>query len=301
MADDGLRVRDRSEEFAALRRGVQRQQEWMRGSSGSQHPFAASASSGGGAGPSPALSGTAVPGAVVTPPWVRVVSHCGELEATIGKKISQMVDMQKDYLRPKFGLASASEGLGDEEKALRIEVMGTEIQKLLKELDRMVKTGVRPADPENGDEVRTAENVQRHLSTRFTRVVASYKDSQTLYADKLKHRTARLKQFKGHSETHQEIEREARVATFKQQGMTQASIDELLLEEAHQQNISSEVEEILRNIQELNSMFTDLRDLVVQQGTMLDRIDFNITQSRANIQKGNVQLSKARKHQCSVQ
>eukprot|EP00744_Colponema_vietnamica_P010170 GILI01014402.1.p1 GENE.GILI01014402.1~~GILI01014402.1.p1 ORF type:complete len:298 (-),score=60.94 GILI01014402.1:90-983(-) len=291
MDDDGLRIRDRSEEFAALRRAVQRQQQWMRGNQ--QETSAAPPTH------SSALSGTANPNGekTVAPPWVRVVSHCGELENTIQKKITQLMEIQREYLAPKFSVAANSDGLQDEERALRIEVMGNEIQKLLKELDRMVKTGVRPVDPENTDECMTATNVQRHLSTRFTKIVSAYKDGQTLYADKLKKRKQKVKQFKGSTETHQELEKELRVTTYQQMGYSQAHIQELLMEEDHQQTISNEMEEILNHIQELNSMFSDLRDLVVEQGTMLDRIDHNVTQARDQIVKGNTQLKEARHHQ----
>lgn len=296
MDDEGLRIRDRSEEFVALRRAVQRQQQWMRGNQSGEVPAAPTHSS--------ALSGTANPNGEksVAPPWVRVVNHCSELENTIQKKINQLLEMQREYLTPKFSVSAASDGLGEEERALRIEVMGNEIQKLLKELDRMVKTGVRPADPENSDECMTATNVQRYLSTRFTKIVSAYKDGQTLYTDKLKKRKQKVKQFKGSTETHQELEKEMRVTTYQQMGYSQAQIQELLLEEDHQQTISNEVEEILNHIQELNSMFSDLRDLVVEQGTMLDRIDYNISQARDQIVKGNKELKEARHHQskCTV-
>ena len=43
---------------------------------------------------------------------------------------------------------------------------------------------------------------------------------------------------------------------------------------------------------DLAEMFQDLSNLVVEQGTVLDRIDFNISDSRQNIRKGNKELQK---------
>ena len=43
---------------------------------------------------------------------------------------------------------------------------------------------------------------------------------------------------------------------------------------------------------ELGELFSDLSNLVVEQGTVLDRIDFNVADSRQNVRKGNRELQK---------
>ena len=40
------------------------------------------------------------------------------------------------------------------------------------------------------------------------------------------------------------------------------------------------------------TLFKDLSILVVDQGTVLDRIDFNIEMAHQNVKKGNVELNK---------
>lgn len=42
----------------------------------------------------------------------------------------------------------------------------------------------------------------------------------------------------------------------------------------------------------LATIFKQLNDLVIDQGTILDRIDYNVEQTVSNIQKANVQLRK---------
>lgn len=42
------------------------------------------------------------------------------------------------------------------------------------------------------------------------------------------------------------------------------------------QQRSREINEIAKSIQELAHLFTDLQTLVIDQGTMLDRIDYNV-------------------------
>ena len=42
----------------------------------------------------------------------------------------------------------------------------------------------------------------------------------------------------------------------------------------------------------LSDLFRDVSDLVIEQGTVLDRIDFHIQEARAQVQKGNRELQK---------
>ena len=42
----------------------------------------------------------------------------------------------------------------------------------------------------------------------------------------------------------------------------------------------------------LSDLFRDVSNLVVEQGSVLDRIDFHIQESRMQIQKGNRELQK---------
>jgi len=42
----------------------------------------------------------------------------------------------------------------------------------------------------------------------------------------------------------------------------------------------------------LSDLFRDVSNLVVEQGSVLDRIDFHIQDSRMQVQKGNKELQK---------
>ena len=53
-----------------------------------------------------------------------------------------------------------------------------------------------------------------------------------------------------------------------------------------------EVDSIVSQMNNLSDLFKDVSNLVVEQGTVLDRIDFHILDSRAQVQKGNKELQK---------
>jgi syntaxin 16 len=55
----------------------------------------------------------------------------------------------------------------------------------------------------------------------------------------------------------------------------------------------SELGELLNSMSNLAATFSDLKNLVVEQGTVLDRIDYNIDVASTNTEKGKQHLIKA--------
>jgi len=58
-----------------------------------------------------------------------------------------------------------------------------------------------------------------------------------------------------------------------------------------------EITRIAKSIEELAQIFKELAVLVIDQGTILDRIDYNMEQVVENTSEGMVHLAKAEQHQ----
>ena len=58
-----------------------------------------------------------------------------------------------------------------------------------------------------------------------------------------------------------------------------------------------EITKIAESIQELASIFNDLAQLVVEQGTILDRIDYNLEMTEQRVEEGLVELERGQKYQ----
>ncbi|KAH9578346.1 Target SNARE coiled-coil homology domain [Trypanosoma melophagium] len=287
-----LFTRDKLEEFLSLRRAAQYQAEWLGESKQRRDDITITTTTTGGGrrnGVKDANRGT-------TPPWIRALNHFIELEGRIHLKMERLHEQQRVFLQPRF--------LSDEEEAAQqqqIEDNAQDIQKLLRELERMILSGMRPQDPTNEDERLASENAKKHLSARLSEIIQTFRGGQELYAAQRKRCEEKSRRYQqlGSHEVHEQLQREEKIAQYLELGYEQADIEELLLEEAKQEEVSREVQDIIKNITELHEMFKELGTMVVEQGSVLDRIDYNVQQTHDSVKKSVDVLKKARESQSS--
>lgn len=228
------------------------------------------------------------------PPWIRALSEFTELEKIIKKKIDALAESQRDFFKPRFVSDEEEQGMQH-----KVEKQADEIQRLLRELDRMVQVSMVPQDKNNEEEQMISVNAKRLLSAELQKLIQAFKSGQEYYGNGLKSRERKLKKYTkiGTDAAYEEVKQEERVSRFMAMGYTDADIQELLLEEALEEDASTEIKAILDSVKELNEMFQDLHELVVEQGTMLDRIDYNLQQSLVHTTKAVKELKKAEEHQ----
>jgi syntaxin 16 len=58
----------------------------------------------------------------------------------------------------------------------------------------------------------------------------------------------------------------------------------------------NEINNLVNSISELAQIFKDLQTLVLEQGTILDRIDYNIDTAKVNVEEGHINIVKADKN-----
>ena len=66
---------------------------------------------------------------------------------------------------------------------------------------------------------------------------------------------------------------------------------------AHERD--QEIQKIAQSIEELSAIFKELAVLVIDQGTVLDRIDYNMETVVETTRRGNMELETAEKYQKS--
>ncbi|ORC90594.1 putative vesicle-associated membrane protein, putative,syntaxin-like protein [Trypanosoma theileri] len=285
-----LFTRDKLEEFLSLRRAAQYQAEWL-GESKQQRDVNNTNTT-----ITTTSNGVGDINRQSTPPWIRALNHFIELESRIHLKMERLHEQQRTFLQPKF--------LSDEEEAAQqqqIEENAQDIQKLLRELERMILSGMRPQDPNNEDERMASENAKKHLSARLSEIIQTFRGGQELYAAQRKRCEEKSRRYQqiGSHEIHEQLQKEEKIAQYLELGYAQADIEELLAEEAKQQEVSREIQDILKSITELHEMFKELGTMVVEQGSVLDRIDYNVQQTHTSVKKSVDVLKKAKESQNS--
>ena len=166
---------------------------------------------------------------------------------------------------------------------------------------RMAEKKVKEVAALEGDEaeMRVRKNVQISLAKRLQERSTRYRSLQKEYMNKL----ARQKSgASGGSELDFLTERKRSSATSSsiQVGFTQQQLQVVDDLEAVAQERDEEITRIAQSIEELSTIFKELAVLVIDQGTILDRIDFNMEQVVEHTKEGLGQLAKAEKHQKSA-
>ena len=121
------------------------------------------------------------------------------------------------------------------------------------------------------------DNMKLYLTTLFSEFTRHYKYNQEIYIRKYKELGG------GEEELEKQINNEIRNKNY-------------LLKTEKISNLErrdTEIGELLKSMNNLASTFKDLKSLVMEQGTILDRIDYNIDEAAINTSKGKQHLMRA--------
>ena len=121
------------------------------------------------------------------------------------------------------------------------------------------------------------DNMKLYLTTLFSEFTRHYKYNQEIYIRKYKELGG------GEEELEKQINNEIRNENY-------------LLKTEKISNLErrdTEIGELLKSMNNLASTFKDLKSLVMEQGTILDRIDYNIDEAAINTSKGKQHLKRA--------
>jgi syntaxin 16 len=166
-------------------------------------------------------------------------------------------------------------------------------------------------------QVALAQNVQTALATRVQDLSGAFRKQQSLYLKRMKGMEVRDRDIraarglappttKDDSFRDSELAVREDVELSRQQLLESPSQSNLLLLDEEQQlstadreiqQRSREINEIAKSIQELAQLFGDLQTLVIDQGTMLDRIDYNVELMSREIKGAVHELQQATTYQ----
>ncbi|KAF5182687.1 Syntaxin-like protein [Thalictrum thalictroides] len=219
------------------------------------------------------------------PAWVDVSE---EIAANIQRARTKMAELAKAHakaLMPSFG-----DGREDQHM---IEALTHEITNLLKRSEKRLRR-LSAAGPSEDSNVR--KNVQRSLAT----------DLQSLSVDLRKKQSTYLKRLRQQKEGQDGVDLEMNLKENRSElevddlsGMefSDHQMSKLKKSEAFTAEREKEINQVVESVNELAQIMKDLSVLVIDQGTIVDRIDYNVQNVAASVEQGFKQLQKAERTQ----
>lgn len=187
------------------------------------------------------------------------------------------------------------------EDEIAIDNCTQEITRMFNEVHRLLQI-IKSHSTENGvKEQRLTINVYRALAGALQELSYSFRSTQNSYLRQIQSREDRSKMYFDQTVEIDLLNNESEEIDnyfVNSQKMSQQQL--LMLEEENTrfaQEREKEVTAIVKSIVDLNEIFKDLSQMVADQGTVLDRIDYNIEQTQVQVYEGFKQLQKADAYQ----
>lgn len=230
------------------------------------------------------------------PKWVDGVEEFHYEVTRIKEKLKELAILHDRHLnRPTLDDTS------DEDAA--IERVTQEITQIFQHCQRLVHQISEKSQGCSPQERQISQNVITSLVTALRELYITFRRAQSSYVKRLRSREERSQQYfntdlssmmqdSGTVDDVDVYNEETYDRGFSREQLMFVEDNTWLVEQRER-----EISQVVRSIADLHEIFKDLGQIVVDQGTVLDRIDFNIEHSQVKVKEGLQQLQKAEAYQ----
>lgn len=235
----------------------------------------------------------------IPPKWISAVEQVEDDLREIDRKMEELTAMHRTRLMVRF---DDSECANDQ----AIDAIAHAITGLLRRCEAIVREQMSSLDgaSETDSDTRVRTNIQSSLAKKLQERSMKFRGLQREYMSKL----GTMKSGAMHGGVSEldfltvDQDRSSARASGSQRGGGLTS-QQLAVVDDMDDLVNARDEEITRiadSIEELSQIFKELAVLVIDQGTILDRIDFNMEQVVEHTKEGLAQLGKAEANQKSA-
>ncbi|KAJ4517181.1 t-SNARE affecting a late Golgi compartment protein 2 [Exophiala dermatitidis] len=241
---------------------------------------------------------------LLPPRWMDVQEEVDDVLKDITLKAAKLDKLHAKHVLPGFDDESIKQQEEREIEKLTQEITRgfQECQKAIKRIETMVREAKQTGNLQKGEEVM-AKNMQTALASRVQEVSATFRKKQSLYLNKLR----ALGGFEspiGRSSTPVQnpysdpalMESDAD-KSFSQSTLQQTAQKRFRSNDTAIAQREQEINDIAKGIIELADIFRDLQAMVIDQGTMLDRIDYNVERMATDVKGAEKELTVATNYQ----
>eukprot|EP00796_Vickermania_ingenoplastis_P005314 gene5314-3816_t len=236
----------------------------------------------------------------INPSWVERMNDVRAVEQKIQEQMTTLEELRRKHLKVEF---SSTRDETQEETEIEkcqdiIDSYFKSCEKIILDLEKIYLEEL----PDGGtdSELTILRNVKMCLVNELNQISKIYRDSQRRYMIDVKKQRAVFQKWSGGDRQQmleQELENDALMDQYLQKGMTQEQVETIMLNQQLADDRVKEFERILTSIKSLHDMFQDMNTLVIEQGAVLDRIDYNMNLTHTRVHKARVELQKAADYQ----
>ncbi|KAJ3364670.1 hypothetical protein GGF32_001309 [Allomyces javanicus] len=256
-----------------------------------------------------------MPVPTLPPAWVDIVDDVDETMSRIQHAMTYLDGLHKRHLLPGFAddddddSTGPGGGSGAGPTVMHIEATTQNIMAMLQTCSRHIKALERDyvptASPDGAPPTYQAsqvhKNAARRLATQLADLSSQFRAAQSNYLTRLKSRSAAATPRFSLSDT--DDADDVPLTTTSSSAIPGASLATVSASDTTTALIADrdrEVAALVQNLADLATVFRDMQTLVVDQGTLVDRIDYHLDVAANHVDRGNVELDRAIRYQASA-
>lgn len=245
------------------------------------------------------------------PRWIDISDEVSSTLSTIQSQMTKLEPMHAKHMLPGFEDESVKKREEREIERITSDITRgfQSCQKAIKRVERMMSEGKGKQGGISRAEETMARNLQISLATRVGEVSAVFRKKQSTYLRKLRQMSGMASPLDrstagtpaaggGNPYSDPSLMESMEDRSFSQSTLQQTAQKKRA--GVHEDTIAQrerEIEDIAQGIIELANIFQDLQTMVIDQGTMLDRIDYNIDRMAVDVKAADKELKVATGYQ----
>ncbi|KAI3318203.1 t-SNARE [Xylariaceae sp. AK1471] len=250
---------------------------------------------------------------LLPPRWADINDEVTDLLADVARKSQTLERLHQKHVLPGFNDEEAKRAEeGEIERLTQSITRGFhECHRCIQRVEQMVREGQQAGTMSRAEEVM-AKNIQISLASRVQEASAGFRKKQSAYLKKLRGMSGLGAVSPGADRASTPLGSTNATNYAVDPSLLESDADRSYSQSALQQTTAQrllhsndavilqrerEIEDIAQGIIELSDLFRDLQTMVIDQGTMLDRIDYNVERMATDVKAAEKELNVASGYQ----